>query len=428
MRGRSDLKKVAVIGGGVIGLASAYYLRKQGADVVLIEKEELGYACSRGNAGLVTPSLFQPLPNPDLVWTSIRWMLKKDSPLYIKPSSMIGLSGWLYRFWRHCNEKAYKRGNDAGYELSRNALTLFDEIEADGVSFEGYRNGFVFVFLDKKQLLDTKEEFSVLGGYGMQLPIEKTAEEVHVMAGENILSKNIVGGLFLPNERHLRPESFAGGLGNWLRDNNTEIKTNTEVTDLIVENNKVTKVMCGTEEIEADDFLLTAGIWSEEIVRKVGFKIPLVAGKGYNITYTNPSFSPKIPIHLGDLKVGMIPYEGAVRVVGTMEMSGTNNKIDRDRVESLRKGFPNYFKSELTAEKEKVWTGMRPMTPDGVPILGKVPGLSNMFLATGHAMSGIYMSLATGLHMSELIIEGKSGIDLTPFSPVRFNRKQRIAT
>lgn len=336
---------------------------------------------------------------------------------------MPGLSGWLYQFWRHCNEQAYKRGNDAGYELSKNALTLFDEIEEDGVSFEGYRNGMVFAFLDRQQLLDQKQEFSMLGDYGMRIPIEKNAEEVHEMAGENILSKNIVGGLFLPNERHLRPESFAKGLANWLEDNNTEIKTNTEVTDLVVENNRITKVICRTEEIEADKFLLAAGVWTENIARKIGFKIPLVAGKGYNITYINPSFTPKLPIHLGDLKAGMIPYEGAVRVVGTMELSGTNETIDHDRVESLRKGLLNYFNSELTAEKEEVWTGMRPMTPDGVPILGRVPGLSNMYMTTGHAMSGIYMSLATGLHMAELITEGKASIDLNPFSPLRFDRK-----
>src|SRR5690625_1098552 len=135
------MNKVVIIGGGIIGLATAYYLRKKNIDVVLIDKGELGESCSLGNAGLVTPALSQPLPTPNLVGTSIKWLMKRDSPLYIKPTAMPSLSKWLFQFWRHCNEKAYQYGNEAGFKFLQNTFQLFDELEKDNVSFEIYKDG-----------------------------------------------------------------------------------------------------------------------------------------------------------------------------------------------------------------------------------------------------------------------------------------------
>lgn len=420
------MKKVAIIGGGVIGLATAYYLRKKNVDVVLIEKGELGGGASSGNAGLVSPTLSHPVPTPDLVGTSIKWLMKKDSPLYIKPSAMPALSGWLYQFWRHCNDDAYQRGCDAGFALSRDSLRLFDELEADGVSFEMHREGILCLYLDEKEMDGAMKELCIGANYGSDKPVEMTAKEVHAMVGEGILSDKVIGGLHLPDQRHLRPETFTRGLADWLEANGTEIKTHTAVTDVNVSNNTITSIQCGSERIEADQFLLAAGAWSSDLAKKIGFKIPVIAGKGYNITLTNPSISLKVPLHLHGAKVGVIPYEGAIRTVGTMELSGLNEDVDEQRLSNLRNAIRTYFNTPFTGDQESTWAGMRPMTPDGVPVLGQIPGLSNGYVATAHAMSGIFMSLPTGLYMSDLMIEGKAEKDLTPFSPLRFSSAAKV--
>lgn len=412
------MSKIIIVGGGVIGLASAYYLRKKGHEIVIIDKGELGGECSSGNMGWVCPTLSDPVPAPGLMKTSLKWMMKRDSPLYIKPSAVPSLSGWLYHFWRYCNEDSYKKGFEAGLELSKETFGLFDELLSDStIEFEEHRQGLLFVFLKEDYIEEKYQSYRIVEQYGLPSPVKKSKNEVLKM--EPNLSENVAGGLFLPAERHVRPESFTNALANWLLDNGVEMKPYKEVTDFLIRDNKVTAIKIGQETIEGDQVLVTTGAWAGKMLDKVGIRLPLTAGKGYSLTINSPSTQFSQPLYLGDSRVTISPFKDAVRLGGTMEMSGINTELDPRRIEGLRSSASQYLKTPITG-KEEAWTGMRPMTPDGLPVLGHVPTINNMYIATGHAMSGISMSLSTGWAMSELITTGKSSINLEPFAPNRF--------
>lgn len=413
------MARIAVIGGGIIGLASAYYLKKQNQEVVVIDKAIPGQACSAGNMGWVCPTLSEPVPAPGLVTTSLKWMMKRDSPLYIKPTTIPSLSSWLFKFWKNCNEKAFNYGYDAMLEISKNTLNLFDELETEGlVDFEMHNKGLLFLFTNQKAIEEKYHELSIVSKIGLPKPVIKSRQEVLEL--EPSISDEVVGGLMLPSERHVRPESLSQGLYNWLKSNGVEVKNNTEVTDFVQRNNYIEAIMCDQQRIEADQFLLTTGIWSRDISKQLDFKLPMTAGKGYSITISSPNLKIRQPLYLGDSKVGVSPYNGAVRIAGTMELSGLNTIIDEKRVQGLRNSLTKYLKQPIKGQKEAVWTGMRPMTPDGMPVLGQIPGKNNLYIATGHAMSGVSMSLSTGKIMTDLMMNNKTEIDTKPFSPERF--------
>ncbi|USK47736.1 FAD-dependent oxidoreductase [Bacillus sp. CMF12] len=416
------MTRAIVIGGGIIGLASAFFLRKKGMDVVLIDKCEPGAECSSGNMGWVCPSLSDPVPAPGLIKSSLKWMLKRDSPLYIKPSIFPSLSPWLIQFWKYCSEDAYQKGYTAGLELSRNTLRLFDELEQDGsLEFEMHRKGLLFVFLDKSYIDEKLDNYSIVESFGLPAPAAKSKKEVLEM--EPALSDAVAGGIYLPAERHVRPESLTKALKDWLISNGAEVLSHTEAMGFIQEGDKITGVKIREKTIEGDHFLVTAGAWAGRVLRQAGLHIPMTAGKGYSITISKPSIQFQQPLYLGDSRVTISPFHDSVRIGGTMELSGLNTNLDQRRIDSLKSSAAQYLRTSVRGD-EQAWCGMRPMTPDGLPIIGKVPSLNNLFIASGHAMSGISMALSTGSVMSDLITKGKSDIDLTPFRLDRFSSKK----
>ncbi|KAF0815921.1 D-amino acid dehydrogenase [Bacillus sp. ZZV12-4809] len=420
------MTKAIIIGGGIIGLACAFYLRKEGKEVVLIDKGDPGSECSSGNMGWVCPSLSDPVPAPGLIKSSLKWMVKRDSPLYIKPSIVPSLYPWLKQFWRFCSEESYQRGYTASLELSRKTLSLFDDLEKEGsIEFEMHRKGLLFVFLDQSYIDEKLDSYSIVESYGLPAPVAKTKKEVMEM--EPALAGTVAGGVYLPSERHVRPESLTKALKKWLISNGAEILSHTEVIGFIQEGDNISGVKTRKKTIEGDHFLVTAGAWAGLVLRQVGIHIPMTAGKGYSITMSNPSIQFQQPLYLGDSRVTISPFHDSVRIGGTMELSGLNTNLDQRRIDSLKSSAAQYLRESIHGE-EQAWCGMRPMTPDGLPIIGKTPSLNNLFIASGHAMSGISMALSTGSVICDLITKGMSDIDLTPFRLDRFSAKKALST
>lgn len=410
------MKRVVIIGGGVIGLATAYYLKKSNLEVTLIEKNEIGEGCSDGNLGWICPSLSNPLPAPGLIPSTLKGMLQRNSPLYIRPSSFFSMSKWTYQFWRHCNAKSYQNGVNVGLSISKYTLDLFDQLKKEGLEFEVYEEGLLFVSKDEKELNNKYEAFKIGEKIGLKAPELKSKEEVLQM--EPHLSSEVIGGILLPSERHVRPESLNRALKTYLQKNGATLLNQTEATRFIQNSGRIKAVETNKGEIKGDIFIVAAGVESMFLLKQLNTHIPMTAGKGYNVTFEYPNIQLQYPLYFGD--GGMSPYKNSLRIGGTMELSGINSYLDQRRLKSLEESLSGYLNKNIIGKERSEWVGMRPMTPDGMPVIGPLSTVDNGYVATGHVMSGVSMSLATGHILKELIINNKRLIDFSQVSPDRF--------
>jgi D-amino-acid dehydrogenase len=412
------MKRTLVVGAGAIGLASAYALRNRGREVTVVDRGPPGDACTKGNAGWITPSISSPVPAPGLTLTSIKWMLRSDSPLYISPTAAPGLARWLWRFWRYCNPRDFISGLNAVADLNRRTLPLFDRLEKDGVPIELHKDGLLFVFRGREYMEKVRHEFDHYKAYGYSVPKPMDGAELREL--EPALAESVTTGFLVPEEYHVRPETLARGYVDKLATMGVEIRTGVDVQGIARRNGKIGAVETSQGPIEADEVLIAAGAWSGQVAEKFGVKLPVQAGKGYSITIDEGGPAFNRPIYLGEAKVGCSPFAGSVRFAGTMELSGINTVLDRRRVVGIRKGVGEYLRTPLGPDQGTEWVGMRPLTPDGLPMLGRLPSHDNVFVATGHAMLGITMAPVTGETMADYMTGTLASSALAPFEPGRF--------
>jgi D-amino-acid dehydrogenase len=407
-----------VIGAGIIGLLAAHELRRRGETVTVLDRGEPGAACSSGSLGWVVPAHSDPLPEPGLPRTSIRWLLSGESPLSIAPSEALRMAGWLWRFWRHCNARDYRRGLAALAALNLHTLELYDRLATEGVRFEMHRAQVLLVALDEREFAHALE--------GSELPAHSDGGRPRRLDGAEVrqiepaLSRSVAGGLLYAEERVVRPESLCAGLAARLAADGVVMRTGIEVVGADRRRNKIEAITTNEGNIEADRYLIAAGAWSGLLARAFRFRLPIQAGKGYSITIRNPVRSIGRPLYLQDFHVGCSPYDGALRVGGTMEFSGLNARLDRRRISAVRRAVERFLPDVLGDGDGVEWTGMRPVTPDGLPAIGRAPGTTNLYVATGHAMLGFTLAAATADAIAALMTEGRSAVDLAPFDPGRF--------
>ncbi len=446
--------RVGIVGGGVIGLCTAYYLEKLGADPVIIESSTLGSGCSLGNAGWVFPSLATPLPEPGLTLKSLMWMLRRDSPLYIKPSALPGLVPWLMRFRSFCNHADQKRGIDALAGLNEATLARYDELATDGVEFEYQESGLLMAFRDADMAAASQKEVKLAaaardaaqemagpaadvtagpvtditagsttdvaaGSMAEALPWREL-DEAELYGHEPMLRPGFRFGLLIANERHVRPESLSGGLGSSLRESGVEIHQGVTATGFKCERHRVTAITTSNGDLGVDAAVLAAGAHTGSLCRMAGWPIPLTAGKGYSVTIEQPANQLRRPLYLGGVKIGLSPFNGALRFAGTMELSGINNRLDAARIRSLRRQVSLAADIPEASEGGRAWAGMRPIVPDSLPVIGKLPSRENVYVNTGHQMLGITLAPSSGWALAKQMLEGKAGVELEAFAADRF--------
>jgi len=412
------MKPNVVVGAGVIGLLSAYDIRRRGGDVIVIDKGEPGRGCSHANTGWVVPSFSAPLPGPGMLTTTLRWMLRADSPLYIRPIAVPSMSKWLMQFWRHCNEQDHAAGLTAVANLNRHTIALFDAIKADGVQFEMHHSGLLCAFATQAAYDRTMATLREIDArIGLRIRELKGAS---LMAKEPDLTTDVVGAIYLPSERHVRPETLNAGLVDWLTRAGVEIRSGVEMTGVTQDGLTVTAVETSDGPIAAATVLLATGAWSGRLARELGFSLPMQAGKGYTITVKSPEMKLNGPVYLPEKKIVVSPYRGAVRIGGTMELSGFNDEMDRRRLAAIRRGVENFLPGIFEGGEQTEWVGMRPLAPDGLPVIGRAPNYDNLYLATGHAMLGVTLGPATAAAASDLVLAGHTGVPVAPFDPARF--------
>ena len=400
--------RVGVVGGGVIGLATAWYLRKMGAEPFVVEAGRVGGGCSAGNLGWVCPSISTPLPAPGLTWKSLVWALRRDGPLYLRPAAVPGLLTWLLRFRSHCNRADWERGVRRLAELNARTMELYEGLAAEGVQFEFARAGVLIAFRDRAKAVEKREELAAVARVGGSVWWEVDGDEVHEL--EPMLLPGFSRGFFVESDGHVRPESLTAGLGAGLRERGVEIVEGTKVVGFRGEGRRVTALRTNRGELAVDAVVLAVGASTAGLTRMLGWRIPLTAGKGYSVTIEGPKNQLRQPLYLGDAHVGLTPFKGALRFGGTMELSGVNERLDPARVRSLRRVVCRDVDVPEAREGGREWVGMRPMLPDTLPVMGRVPSRENVFVNTGHQMSGVTLGLSSGWALAGLVGEGGSEV------------------
>jgi len=409
---------IAVVGGGAIGLATAYYLAKEGHDVVVVEARRIGSGASWGNAGWLVPSLAGPVPAKGLAAYTLRSLGKPDSPVYLRPRLTPALVSWAWHFWRNCNDADHYRGLHETARLGSNTHDLFDQLKADGVEFQMWKDGLLFVSLDAAGAEAELEYLQPLGEYGYDLPGDILRGDA-LRAEEPFLSNGVGGGFVIGEERHVVPASLTRGLADAVERLGGRVLEGAEVTAIDRRGRRVGALHTTAGLLDADQVILAAGAWTTPLARLLGARIPMQAGKGYSFSI-KPDLMPRRPIYLGDAKVGVTPMGDRVRFAGTMEISGIDLGLNPRRIRAIVAGSRRFVADWPSQALQEPWAGLRPMAPDGQPIIGRVPGFDNAFVSTGHAMLGVTLAPSSGLALAELVATGTAPGVLRPFDPARF--------
>ena len=412
--------RAAVIGGGVIGLTSAYHLLLAGHDVTVIDTQALGAGASHGNAGWVVPAESGPVPGPGLLLKAARWMLKSDSPLYVRPSVQPDFVRFMFAMARHCNARDYRQGLRDNLALGERTMQLLDAYEQDGIDFEMHREGLVVAFTDPHGLEHHEGNLDVLAAAGLEPKVLTPAEAATLEPA--LAPDKIAGGISFPHERHLRPDLLVEGLGKRCTELGCRFLTHTSVSGFLRAGERVTGVQTSAGTVEADAYLVAAGTGSVQVGDLLGVRLPIWPGRGYSVDF-EPSVRIRRMVSLADVKVVITPMNDRVRLSGTMEFTKRAAAVSSRRVEAIKRAPSGYLAQWPDVEPRSVpWVGNRPMTPDGLPILGILPGNANVYIATGHGMLGVTLGPVSGELMARYITEGSMPDALRPFRAERFLR------
>lgn len=413
------MKKIAVIGGGIIGLSSAYYLQQAGHTVTVIDRGDLSDTCSVGNAGMVVPSHIIPLAAPGMISKGVRWMFNRQSPFYIKPRFNKSLMRWGYQFYKHATHAHVNRSIPALKEISLFSKALYKELHTQlPFAFGFEERGLLMLYQSKETEEEEREAAHVANQQGIEAHIVSGAE---LQALEPSVKVSARGAVYFPGDAHLTPHVLVKGLVELLKQRGVTFLTNTEVNDFRVTTNQVTELVTEERSIPFDEYVLATGAWSETMAAKLNLVLPLQGGKGYS--FMVPDTGMRIPSILLEGRVAVTPMNGAVRFGGTMEVNGTDLSVNLDRVRGIVNTIPAYYPELNIAmpEVKNIWRGLRPCSPDGLPYIGRSQTFKNLIIATGHSMMGLSLGPATGKLVSELVDQQKPSIPLESYDPQRYN-------
>ncbi len=412
--------QIHIIGGGIIGLCSAWYLRQEGFDVTIIDKTDLSDGCSHGNAGMIVPSHFVPLAVPGVISKGIRWMFNPKSPFYIKPRLNADLMQWLWRFYQSCTLEKAEKSMPILLNFNQWSLALYEEFSKNKAFDFGFeKKGLLMLYKDKKAAAEEKEVAEKAHELGLNPQI---LSQSAVQALEKNIDLDILGGIYYQEDGHLYPNLFIKQLIEALKKQGVSFLLGNAVTGFQTDKNKITAIeLSNGQQVKTKKIVLASGSWSAKILKQLGVKILLQDGKGYSITLKNPRIKPSIPTILTEAKVAVTPMGNDLRIGGTLEISQLSPKINAARLAGILESMPKYYPQLKikTPPLKEVWHGFRPCTPDGLPHIGKAKKYNNLTIATGHAMMGMSLGAATGKLVSEIITDQKTTISTDLFTPER---------
>lgn len=412
--------KAVIIGGGIIGLCSAYYLNDAGYDVTIIDRSDLSDNCSFGNLGMIVPSHFVPLAAPGIISQGIRWMFDEKSPFYVKPSLNWNLISWGLKFMRSATAAKVEKAGPYLRDLNLLSRSLYEELKAlPGFDFSYERKGIMMYFKDEK----TAEEEIHLAEKARSMGLDvDTLSQSAAQLLEPEIQLDVLGAVHYKCDAHVYPNQLVSQLLKYLKAKGVTVITNAEISAIEKSNGRISSLTVKGEKISADQFVVAAGSWLPDLLQLCGVKIPLMPGKGYSFTNDQPRKVLQVPAILCEARVAITPMAGKMRYGGTMELGAVQRKVNMKRVQGIVESIPAYFPNlavPLPAEKD-VWYGFRPCSPDGLPYIGYANTVDNLIVAGGHAMMGLSLGPATGKLVAELALKQKTSVRIDAFDPNRF--------
>ncbi len=419
---------VLVIGGGVIGASVARELQAAGRSVTLIEKGQPGHGCSFANAGWLTPCFAMPLPQPGMFWKSIGWLLDSNSPLHIQPQLNPTLFRWMIQFLKAMNRKQMNEAITVLTAISSYSLDFYTELAKRAKTSIGFENRGLLMVSGTRSGLDHAElEMQLMGERGIA---GRSFNQDEVLAFEPSLKPSVLGGVYFPNEAQAEPYATTLAIMDEFVALGGRSLPMTEAFDFELQNDRIHRVETTAGPFEAELVVLATGAWSKDMAAKLGRSIPIMGGKGYSMNVDMKERKPKYPIMIVERKIAVTPLQGqggnAVRLAGTLELVDQDFSISPNRLRAIHKGAQEYLHFDADhngddlSNVRNVWRGLRPCTPDGVPIIGPSTKLTNLFYCTGHQLLGFQSAPGSARLASDMIMKKTPITDTHPFRADRF--------
>lgn len=413
--------QVVIIGGGIVGCSSAWFLHKAGHDVTVLDSGDSIPNCSHGNAGYVCPSHFIPLATPGIIQQGLRWMLNKESPFYIQPRLDMDLIRWGWHFMRSANEKKVTAAAIPLRDIALYSQSIYEQwASMPDFSFGYEKKGLLEIYQTEevaKHAADTCERACEIGLEGTRLLDRNELQEY-----EPHVKFRALGAIWFPGDAHLYPQLLMEQLKNQLTSAGVQF-IREKVTGFDTDTQQLRSIRTAENTYPADAVVLAAGSWSGELAHQLDLSLPLVAGRGYSLTRSNEDFQLQHPTILTEGRVALTPLQGGkLRIGGTMEIVPTNTPPHYNRLKGVLRAVHQFIpeKEIPFPATNEIWYGYRPCSADGLPYIGRTARWNNLVVATGHAMIGLSLGAGTGKLVADLIDGQPTAIQLQPFHPDRF--------
>jgi len=416
--------KVVVIGGGVIGLSSAYFLQEAGHSVTVIDQTDISNNCSYGNAGYVCPSHFVPLATPGIVKQGLKWMLNPESPFYVKPRLSWSLMQWGLKFMQMATPENVEKAAMPLKDFALVSQHWYEEwAKLPQFKFAYEHKGLLEIFQTDK--VADHSHHLVKKAHELGLTDTRLLNQEELFALEPQHKMNAIGAVYFACDAHLYPNKLMKQLIEDLKSKGVQFCLGETVKSFEKENGKIKSVITDKNKYTPDAVVLATGSWSREMVQQLGITMPLMPGRGYSITLENSPYQTNYPSVLVEGRVALTPMDGnKMRFGGTMEITTTQAPLQINRVVGVLKAVKKFFPEFdiPTPSWEQVWYGYRPCSADGLPYLGRSRKIQNLVVATGHSMIGLSLGAGTGKLVAEIIDEKPTSIDISFYNPERFDR------
>ena len=408
-------RTAVVVGGGLVGLNCAYHLARAGVAVTVLERGHIGGGAARFNAGMVTTSV-TPLPEPGLLRSTVGTAFLPDSAIRVSPRLTAGEALFFTRFARFCNETRYVRGLEALLELNRDCYALYDELESAGVAAGLERSGYLICCSSAETAASCWAAYDAMPAVvGRPGPV---LEGAALRELEPALSPKAGAGFLHIDERWVDASPFVDRLGRAIVDAGGRVVEGARVTS-VRETSSDVVVHSSAGNHAADHVVIAAGVWSEDICRELGVRLGMQPGKGYSFSVGGAEM-PRRLVYFSDAHAVATPIDGRVRIAGTMEFDGTRDRFNRRRVEAMVRAVSPLLPGLDWSDVADEWVAPRPMTPDGLPLIGWLHGSRRVLVASGHNMLGLTLGPPTGRLIAGLVCDEPVAVDVQPFSPARF--------